>query len=229
MNELLFIGSMVLYFVMISAAYRIWGKAGLYGWIVFAVIMANIEALICVDLFGLSTTLGNVMFGTLCLATDILNENYGPKEARRGVMIGFSMMLAMMVASLLSVHFIPNSEDFGHEAFATLFGFVPRMAIASFLTYLISNFVDIKVFNFLRRIFPSDGAYWIRNNGSTLVSQLIDTAIISVAAYVGILPFNMVVQIAISTYIFKFVVSWFDTPFLLYAKRVKASGKVREA
>lgn len=229
MNELLFVGSMVLYFFLISLAYRFWGKAGLYAWIVFAVIMANLEALICVDLFGISTTLGNVMYGTLCLATDILNENYGPKAARRGVMIGFGMMAAMTISSLLNIRFQPNGDDLAHGSFAVLFEFMPRMAVSSYLTFLVSNFVDIRVFSFLRKVFPSDRAFWIRNNGSTLVSQLVDTILFSAMAYTGIMSIQTVVEIAISMYIFKFIVSWWDTPFLWYAKRIKASGKVREA
>ena len=229
MNELLFTGSMALYFVMISLAYRIWGKAGLYGWIVFAVIMANIEALICVDMFSVSTTLGNVMYGTLYLATDILNENYGPHAARRGVTIGFGMMAALTISSMLNVYFRPNGDDLAHDAFTVLFEFMPRMALSSYLTYLISNLVDIRIYSLLRRLFPSGRAFWIRNNGSTLASQLVDTVLFSAMAYTGILPFQTVVEIAISMYIFKFVVSWFDTPFLWYAKRAKAAGKVREA
>ena len=77
MNELLLIGSVVLIYGMVLLAYRLFGKAGMYLATVLVTILANIEVLILVDAFGMEMTLGNVMFASTYLATDILSENEG--------------------------------------------------------------------------------------------------------------------------------------------------------
>ena len=77
MNMLLFFVTAVVTFGLLVAVSRLFGKEGIYTWIGMAVVVANILVCKNVDLFGLSATLGNVLFGTVFLATDILTEQYG--------------------------------------------------------------------------------------------------------------------------------------------------------
>ena len=79
-NELLLILSLFFLFGSVLVFYRLFGKLGLYVWTVIATIAANIEVLILVDAFGLEQTLGNVLFATTFLVTDILSENHSKKE-----------------------------------------------------------------------------------------------------------------------------------------------------
>lgn len=62
---------------------------GIFAWIALATIVANVEVLKCVDIFGMALTLGNVTYGSIFLATDILNEKYGVEEAQKSVYLGF--------------------------------------------------------------------------------------------------------------------------------------------
>lgn len=119
--------------------FLIFGKAGLFVWIGFATVVANIEVTKSIDMFGLSVTLGNVIYGTIFLATDILSENYGGKEARKGVMIGFFTTVVFTIMSQINLLFIPNEQDFVSGAMETVFSIMPRICIASIVTYLISN------------------------------------------------------------------------------------------
>lgn len=68
---------------------------GLFVWIGFATVCANLQVVKTVELFGLTATLGNVMYGTIFFATDVLNEKYGPAEARKAVWLGFSTLLTL--------------------------------------------------------------------------------------------------------------------------------------
>ena len=74
LNEMWWVLMLVLNFVAILLAYRVWGKLGLFIWIPISVIVANIQVTKNVTLFGLEATLGNPVYSTAFLATDILSE-----------------------------------------------------------------------------------------------------------------------------------------------------------
>lgn len=82
-NELLLLASLILAYGGTLIWLRLFGKSGLYGWTVIATIAANIEVLLLIDAFGMEQTLGNVLFASTFLATDILSECYGKKAAQR--------------------------------------------------------------------------------------------------------------------------------------------------
>ena len=94
LNDLLLIGSLILIFGSVLLAYRLFGRSGLYAMTVIATILANIEVLMLVDGFGMEQTLGNVMFASTYLVTDILSENEGKKSAARAVFQMISMSIA---------------------------------------------------------------------------------------------------------------------------------------
>ena len=98
-NELLLILSLIVLYGAVLVFYRLFGKLGLYVWTVIATISANIEVLILVDAFGMEQTLGNVLFATTFLVTDILSENHGKKEANAAVNIGIATSIAFIVIS----------------------------------------------------------------------------------------------------------------------------------
>ena len=94
MNEFLMIIEIIVMFGMLVLAKKFFGKEGVFVWIGIASILANIQVSKCINIFGISGTLGNVMFASNFLATDILSECYGEKEARKGVYIGlFSVIV----------------------------------------------------------------------------------------------------------------------------------------
>lgn len=218
MNEVLFFITLLLNFTGILAAYKFFGKTGLYCWVAFATVMANIEVVKSVDIFAMSLTLGNVIYGTTFLVTDILGEKYGAKDARRAVYVGFSAMVIFTVFTQINLLYIPNEADFASEAMSTLFSITPRLCIASMMAYLFSNLLDTYFFEKLRLKYK---ALWIRNNFSTLCSQFIDTVIFTTIAFVGIFPVKMVFELFVTTYLIKILISVCDTPFLYIAKKMR--------
>ena len=90
MNELLLLGSLVVIFALVLLFFHLFGKTGLYCWTVFATITANIEVLIVVNAFGMEQTLGNILFASTFLVTDLLSEFYGKQASQKAVNIGIA-------------------------------------------------------------------------------------------------------------------------------------------
>ena len=223
MNEILVVISIFVNYAGILISYKLFKKAGLFCWMAFAYVLANIETLKCIDIFGFSTTLGNVMFCTMVLATDILNEIYGKKEAKKGLWIGFFSILSFTILTQIDLLFVPNSEDFVNGAFETLFGLTPRVCLASFLTYIISNQLDIFVFQKIRDKFPDEKYYPLRKTGSNLASQFVDSALFVILAFAGVYSTSTLFFIIITTYLFKIIVSTLDLPLMKIAKKINSN------
>lgn len=220
-NELWWIGFALINFLIILMSYRFFGKTGVFVWIGISTVIANIQVIKTVELFGFMVTLGNVMYGTAFFATDILNENYGKKEAKKAVWIGFFSLLTMTVIMQMALRFQPHEFDIAQDALDTIFSLMPRIALGSLAAYLTSQFFDVWIYHILKKVFPKEKQLWIRNNGSTMISQLLDTLIFSAIAFLGVYELSVWFEIFYTTYFMKWLVAAMDTPFLYLAKRMK--------
>jgi hypothetical protein len=220
-NELLWIGFAFINFIIVLLFYKLFGKSGLFVWLGFSTVAANLQVVKTIEIFGLTATMGNIMYGTAFLVTDIINEKYGEKEAKKAVWLGFATLISLTVIMQGVLMFQPDETDFAQGALKTIFDMIPRIAIGSLAAFIISQYTDVAIYSWLRRKFPSDRQLWIRNNGSTMISQLLDTLIFTSIAFLGVYPFDIWIQIFITTYLIKFVVAIIDTPFAYLAKRIK--------
>ncbi|MEX1298571.1 MAG: queuosine precursor transporter [Desulfotignum sp.] len=226
MNELLWPAMLAVNFGCILVSYRIFGKTGLYTWIPLAAIVSNIQVIKLVELFGITATLGNIVYASSFLVTDILSEMYGKKQARKAVFIGLFSLVAMTVLMNLALFFTPASDDFAQDSLAVIFGFMPRIAAASLLAYLVSQMHDVWAYDFWRKRFPALRLIWLRNNASTMVSQFIDSTVFTVLAFWGVFSPEVLVQIFWTTYLLKWVVGLADTPFIYLARLWYDQGKI---
>ena len=223
-NELLWLLMLLINFVSIFFVYRFFGKIGLYAWVPISSILANIQVVLLVNLFGYETTLGNIMYAGGFLVTDILSENYGEKDAKKAVKIGFVSMIFTAIIMKIAVSFIPSSVVEGQANFDSLkiiFDFMPRILLAGLVAYAVSQFHDVWAYAFWRKKFPNRKFIWIRNNASTVISQLIDNLIFTSIAFWGVYPFDVLVQIFFVTYFMKVLVALCDTPFVYLATYIK--------
>jgi len=228
-NELLFFVTILVGFLLILVTFRFFGKAGMYGWIVLSIVVCNIEVLKTVAIGGLVATTGNVLYGATFLASDILNEIYGPKSARNGVLLGFVAMVSTTIMLQLTLMFTPHASDWAHPHLSALFSLLPRIAFASLTAYLISQLADVRIFMWWRARFSAVKYIWLRSKGSTLISQLIDSVVFSVLAFAGVFPPMIVLQITVTTYLLKAIIAILDTPFIYAARAWFDRGLVREA
>ena len=220
-NEMIFILTILIYLGSVIVLYKIFGKNGLYAFAVFGTLLGNIAVCKCVDLFGLSTTAGNVLYASTFLVTDILSEKYGRKEASRAVAYSFSMMVLWLLGTQLILLFTPNSSDYINDSLKVVFGLVPRITIASLAGFVFSQNLDVFLYH---RIWDRTGndrtKLWLRNNGSTLTSQAVDTVIFTTLAFWGVYPTRVFFSILVTTYLFKAAVALLDTPFMYLARRI---------
>lgn len=227
-NEVLWFILMIVNFVGILLFYRFFGKTGLYIWTAIAAIVANIQVVKTVELFGFVATLGNIVYGTTFLVTDILSENHGKKEARKAVVVGFISLITMTILMQLALMFKPDASDFSQEALTTIFSFMPRIVIASLTAYWLSQLHDIWAYHMWKNKFPQKKFLWMRNNFSTMISQLIDSIVFCFIAFWGVFELDIFWSILWTTYIFKWIVAAADTPFLYIAKSMHDKGKINE-
>lgn len=220
MNECLFFITIIINFFGVLCSYKLFGKIGIFAWIAIATVIANVEVLKCVDIFNMALTLGNVTYGSIFLATDILNEKYGIKSAKNSVYIGFFSLFIFTIITQIDLQYIPNSADFAGEAMKTLFTITPRICLASMLAYFISNIIDIYLYATVKFFFQSDKFLWLRNNSATMISQLIDTLIFTYIGFVGVFENKVLFQLFITTYSLKLIIAVLDTPFLYIAKKI---------
>lgn len=218
-NEILWLGYLFISLLTVTLLFRFYGKEGLIAWVVMNVILANLSVAKAITLFGLDVTLGNVAYGLLYLATDAISEFYGEREAKRTVNISFVCLLFFILFTQIVIGFVPGKEDFADPHFKGLFSVVPRFAVAGLVVFYISQFIDIKLYNFLKKKMPATRHLWIRNNGSTLISQFIDSFLFTLFGFYGLFPLSVIVQIFLFTYIIKIIVAICDTPFLYLMMR----------
>jgi queuosine precursor transporter len=193
-----------------------------------------ITALVVGDIIGVKlfeVKLGSVLavmsagmlpFPVTFLLTDILNEFYGKKAARFITWVGFGMaVFAFAVINIAQgIEWAPltRAPDYmgtSESSFNNVFGGSQRILVASMIAYLIGQFSDIAIFNLLKR--KSNNRYlWLRATGSTLVSQFIDTVVVQVIAWTGVLPTDVIIRIVLTSYVVKLLVAVGLTP-LVYA------------
>ena len=234
MNELLLVGSVALIFGAVLLAWRLFGKAGLYAMTAAAAILANIEVLILVRAFGMEQTLGNVLFAATFLITDILSENEGKKAANTAVFIGLFASAFFMALAGSWRFYTPAASDWVMPGIRTVFSAAPRTVLASMAVYGVSQLFDVWLYHkwwaFTERRCRSRRRFlWLRNNGATLVSQLLNTALFTLAAFGGAAGYDgrLLLKIMGSSYIIYIATSLLDTPAVYLARRMAERKKAR--
>ncbi len=226
MNALIMILSMVFFLAAVIFVYRFFGKSGVYVYVAFATILANIMASLSIEIFGLTTTAGSVLYASTFLSTDILSEKYGKKAAGKAVILGVVVNLLWLAGTQVCIWLAPAGSDRVHGALTAVFGLVPRITLASLAGYICSQSLDVALYHFWwKKTGNSDKGLWIRNNGSTLISQLVDSVIFVSIAFLGTVPVPVFFEIMGTTYLFKAVIALCDTPFAYIAKHMKVTAR----
>ena len=228
-NELLIILSFIVIYGGVALFYRLFGKGGLLAFSIFATLVANIEVLLLVDAFGLEMTLGNVLFGSTFLITDILSENHSRKDANRAVLISTACSILFIAISQIWLLYTPAANDWASGAFHTIFSNTPRIIIASLVVYLVSQLVDVWLYHkwwewCKKRFSDSRKGLWIRNNGSTMISQLLNTSLFTFIAFYGVHPLSTLISIFASSYAIFIVTSLIDTPIVYWCRSMHEKG-----
>lgn len=232
-NEIILLCSLVCIYSAVVLFYKFFGKTGLYMWTVIATISANIEVLILVDAFGMEQTLGNVLFASTFLVTDILSETEGKKYANKAVRMGIVVSIAFILISQSWFLYEPNGNDWATPAIRSVFSNTPRLMLVSIAVYGIVQVFDVFAYHTIwkhtTKLFgDAKKGLWIRNNGSTLVSQLMNTVLFTFGAFAGVHSLPTLINICVSSYVIYIVTSLLDTPAVYAARRLKNQNRINE-
>ncbi len=219
-NELIAVLAFFATFISLIIMYRFFGKSGLFVWVAIGTVIANIQVTKTIEIFGITATLGNILFASIYLATDILNDIYGRKTAKRAVWLGFVSVIVMVLLMSISVMFKPAESDIAQQSMETLFAVVPRIALGSIIAYIIGQYFDVYIFNFIKKYFSSDRTFIVRAYGSTAISSIIDTVLFTLIAFYGLMPNAVLFEIFLTTYLFKLITTICNVPFGYMAKSI---------
>ncbi|MDD2871587.1 MAG: queuosine precursor transporter [Candidatus Gracilibacteria bacterium] len=217
-NEILFITFFLILCIFNITAFR-FGKTYMYVLIAVYTVLMNIFVTKQYMLFGFAITGGNALYGATFLLTDLLSEHYGKKEAFKAVAVGFLSMIIFVISTQFLIHFTPNEYDYANESIKTIFSITPRILLGSLLAYFIAQNIDVFLYEKIK-LFTKGKYLFLRNNGSTMISQAIDTLIFTFVGlttfggFTGVIELNIFWEVAIATYVIKLIVALIDTPFM---------------
>jgi len=159
------------------------------------------------------------------LVTDLISELYGQRKANLVVFSGFIASLFVLLFLWLGGQFssIPDSLV-SDEIYNSVFQNAWRLIAASMIAYLFAQFIDVRIFHFWKKL--TDGKHlWLRNNGSTIASQLVDTTLVICILFIGVWNTDQIQSAIIDGWIFKMLMALLDTP-IIYGIIYLLRGKI---
>lgn len=194
------------------------GRTYIFAFSIGCILVSNITLPKQVEVFGLSMSLGVVVYSLVYLATDICSEYGGKGDAYR-------LAISNLIAQIFFLIFIKLSISAGDPdsastaALLSLFSTTTRISFAAIVAAS-GAFVDIRIYEYLKQRFPSGIlGLLIRNNVSTIIGQGVNTALFFVIAFAGVL--ENLFQIVLTALIVKTVIAILDTPFLGIAAKFR--------
>jgi uncharacterized integral membrane protein (TIGR00697 family) len=190
--------------------------AGFMALFVTFVLLTNTVGVKLFTLGGVTLPVSIIWYPLTFLITDIVSEVYGARRARFLVITGFTMSLVLLAFSLIGIG-LPVAASYRlQEDYTNIFGPVRRLLFASMSAYLLAQLVDVQLFHFWKRL--THGRHlWLRNNASTMVSQLVDSVVVNVIfLYKNPLVFTGttgdLARIILAVYVVKVAIAAADTP-----------------
>ena len=148
------------------------------------------------------------------LITDLLSEFYGRKRTAIVVFTGFvASILIIIVLNLGAVFDAIEESPVSNEMYASVFGNSWRVIGASMLAYIIAQLVDVQLYEFWKKR-TKGKMLWLRNNGSTIFSQLVDTTLVVIVLFTGVKSSTEMVSIITDGWLFKVICAFIDTPVI---------------
>jgi len=166
--------------------------------------------------FGIYTfelSVGILPYPITFLVTDLISELYGKKKADQIVISGLVASVFVMGVVLIA-NAMPQTawSPVNGKTFNKVFGLFGPAVFASMIAYLTAQFIDIRIFHFWKKL--TKGKHlWLRNNGSTIISQFVDTAaVLLLLCLTGVVEWSRFPGLLENGFIFKVMIAFLDTP-----------------
>ncbi|HCE84572.1 MAG TPA: hypothetical protein DEO99_00315 [Bacteroidetes bacterium] len=197
----------------------------LVGVFIAALVLTNLIAGRFFTIGSWTLSSGVIAYPVTFLVTDLISEIYGRKRADLAVKVGFVASVFVTIVLLIALQTqIAEDSYVTEESFLNVFGLAPGIVFGSMCAYLAAQFVDVRIYEFWKKL--TGGKYlWLRNNGSTILSQLLDTSIVVIVALIiypsmdGItstepITWTLAGELIIAQYGFKALLALIDTPLM---------------
>ena len=194
------------------------------GFVVVLMISNLIGPKIC-QIGWLRPSAAEFLFPLTYICGDVFTEVYGYGASRRAIWLGFFSMALLAAMGQMAVALPPAPEWHGQDAYATVFGIVPRFALASLVAYWAGEFTNSYTLAKLKLL--TRGRWlWTRTVGSTVTGQAVDTAVVVVVAFGGTQPMSLILRMILSSYLIKVAVEVLATPvtYLVVGKLKSSEG-----
>ena len=174
-------------------------------------ITSNIIAVKLIHIFGLVMPAAIIVFPISYIFGDVLTEVYGYRQARLVIWLGFLCNLLSVVAIWLGQVLPPASFWEGQAAYERILGYTPRLLVASFIAYLVGEFVNSFVLAKMK-IATKGRWLWTRTITSTLAGQGLDSLVFMVIAFAGTIPTSGLANAVVTQWLSKSVYEAILTP-----------------
>ncbi len=210
----------------------------LFALFIALIVGMNLLGLKIINFFFISTSVGIFMAPLTFLITDIVEEVYG-KTIIRSFIIGAAISLVIVMVYVQIFVVLEPADRFTskidgaygtytiNEAYTSIFKNSLRLIFASLLAFLLSQLHDMQAFDFWRKK-TKGKALWLRNNLSTIVSQLIDTSVFMFVAFYKITPAftaGFIIKLIIPYFFLKLIFAIIDTPFVYLGVKWLKNGE----
>ena len=180
---------------------------GLTAIFVGSLVIAAVLASKIIAVGSLAVPAGVLAYCVTFVCTDVISELWGKEKAQKVVLSGFGAMVFVLVLIKAAVIWPAAPFWTGQQAFEAVFNLTPRIILGSLIAYLASQSFDVWAFHFWKRL--TRGRFlWLRNNASTVVSQLMDSALFILIAFGGQMD---VVPLIIGQWVIKCAIAALDT------------------
>ncbi len=193
------------------------GKEALIAYIGLLFVMANIFVVKQINLFGWTVTSSDAFIIGIGLSLNLLQEFWDKRSARQAIFISFVLSAIYLIIGACINAYVPALEDNAHAHISFMMEHTPRIIIASFISYLITQIIDIQVYAFLKKI-TNGQRFVLRNYFALCLSQGIDTILFSFLGLWGIVA--NIFDVMVVSYSVKLLAIVFMAPFLLITKKM---------
>jgi queuosine precursor transporter len=216
MNELIFIVHTVIIAAFALGALAL-GQAALVAFVCICCILANLFVVKQITLFCLTATCADAFTVGATIGLNMLQEYFGKKITKKTIWINFFLLIFYAIVSQIHLIYIPHTADTMHLHFMPLLGFMPRIVIASFSVYWISQMTDYYLYGFLKKTLK-DRYIIFRNYASIAFCQLLDTILFSFLGLYGII--DNIWEVIIISYVIKLASIIIATPFVGMSRKI---------
>jgi len=193
--------------LIILLALRFMKKEGAYVALTTLIIASNLGVAKLFNLFGMEVTAANMSMGMAFVIYSIITEVYGQSEGRKAVWIGFFAQFAFLSLGLVYTGYTPSQNDLAQNYLSQAFSLTPRIALGSWIAFLVSGYVAVWVYSMLK----GKTKIWMRNNASTKIGQIVDNMIFVTIAFAGLVDWTTYFQIFLTTTLMEIALDYVDT------------------